>query len=101
MSWPTSRPRCPGLPCTRASAVGRCCETGYRWHPYRLKAPMLLSLLLLAHAEIFDPPITYSGRAGQLEVRVPRIEPDVPIEIDGKLDEPAWAQAAILNGFSQ
>ncbi len=62
---------------------------------------MLLSLLLLALAKTSDPPITYSGRAGQLDVRVPRIEPDVPIEIDGKLDEPVWAQAAILNGFSQ
>ena len=41
----------------------------------------------------------YSGRAQQLAVRPPRIEFQ-PL-IDGRLDEPAWSQAAILTGFSQ
>ena len=40
-----------------------------------------------------------SGRSGALDVRPPRIEADVTI--DGKLDEPVWRRAALLNGFSQ
>ena len=40
----------------------------------------------------------YNGRAGQLAVRVPRLEGTATI--DGRLDEPVWQQAALLNGFS-
>ena len=59
---------------------------------------MLLSVLLcLPH--LFEPPATYIGRAGQLEVRIPRQE--VEWSVDGKLDESAWTQAALLTGFSQ
>ncbi|MEK9501145.1 DUF5916 domain-containing protein [Gemmatimonadota bacterium DH-20] len=45
------------------------------------------------------PATVYHGRMGDLEVTVPRIEAD--IDIDGAADEPAWADAAILTGFSQ
>jgi hypothetical protein len=60
---------------------------------------MLLELFLLAGLPVEDPPLVYNGRGGQLEVRVPRLDSDV--SVDGKLDEPVWAQAAVLTGFSQ
>ena len=41
----------------------------------------------------------YDGRANQLHVNVPRV--DAAVTVDGKLDEPVWAQAALLTGFSQ
>ena len=44
-------------------------------------------------------PITYSGLEGQIHVRVPRNDGDV--RSDGRLDEPQWASAALLTGFSQ
>ena len=40
----------------------------------------------------------HNGRASQIKVAPPKIE--ATIQIDGKLDEPVWARAAILNGFS-
>ncbi len=43
--------------------------------------------------------IIYSGRANQLNVRIPRVEADVTV--DGTLSEPVWQQAAVLTGFSQ
>ena len=41
----------------------------------------------------------YDGRAGQLTVRVPRI--DASPVVDGSLDAPPWQQAAVLTGFSE
>lgn len=41
----------------------------------------------------------YHGRAGQLDVAVPRLQADV--KLDGSLDEAPWQQAALLTGFSQ
>jgi hypothetical protein len=41
----------------------------------------------------------FHGRQGQLTVATPRR--DAPDVVDGKLDEPAWADAALLTGFSQ
>jgi Domain of unknown function (DUF5916) len=41
----------------------------------------------------------YNGREGQLSVHVPRLDAE-PI-IDGTLDDPVWAQAAVLTGFSE
>jgi hypothetical protein len=58
---------------------------------------MLLPLLLLA-AEA-DPAAVYSGRAGRLDVHVPRLEAE--IVVDGVLDEAVWGRAAVLTGFSQ
>ncbi|MFL5459350.1 MAG: DUF5916 domain-containing protein [Gemmatimonadales bacterium] len=60
---------------------------------------MLLALVLLTTGEFPDPPAVYSGRAGQIEVRVPRLEAD--LSIDGKLAEAVWGESAVLTGFSQ
>src|SRR5690242_9197788 len=60
--------------------------------------PMLLPLLLLLLGET-DPASVYNGRDGRLDVRPPRLESE--ITVDGVLDEPAWAEAALLTGFSQ
>src|SRR5215216_6682860 len=60
---------------------------------------MLLALLLLTTWELPDPPAVYSGRAGQVEVRVPRLEAD--LSVDGKLAEAVWGESAVLTGFSQ
>ena len=43
--------------------------------------------------------VVYSGVRGEIDVAVPRLELDV--EIDGVLDEAAWADASVLTGFSQ
>lgn len=58
---------------------------------------MLLALPLIA-ALALDP-TTYSGRDGNIRVVPPRLEGGVTI--DGVLDEPMWASAARLTGFSQ
>jgi hypothetical protein len=42
----------------------------------------------------------YSGRANQIRVKLPRFE-EAGAAVDGRLDEPQWAQAALLTGFSQ
>jgi uncharacterized protein DUF5916 len=60
---------------------------------------MLLALALLTTWKIPDPPAVYSGRAGQVEVRVPRLEAD--LSVDGKLTEAVWGESAVLTGFSQ
>lgn len=41
----------------------------------------------------------FNGRAGATVVTTPRI--DRPIVVDGVLNEPEWANAALLTGFSQ
>lgn len=51
------------------------------------------------------PPIdtagpVYHGRAGAVEVALPRHD-DVAVVVDGQLDEPVWQSAALLTGFSQ
>ncbi|MEP6619062.1 MAG: DUF5916 domain-containing protein [bacterium] len=63
--------------------------------------PLLAAVLMAAtlHATPARPPETYIGRDGGLRVKPPRLE--LEVTIDGKLDEPAWQQAAILTGFSQ
>ncbi len=66
---------------------------------------MLLALFALLQAPAVSPladpaspPNRYDGRARQLSVNVPRR--DVSVKIDGVLDEPVWAEAAVLAGFS-
>jgi hypothetical protein len=44
-------------------------------------------------------PRTYDGRSGSLDVEPPRL--DQAVDVDGELNEEAWAQAAVLNGFSR
>ncbi len=47
-----------------------------------------------------DPPAAvYSGRSGQLAVKIPRIDAGIPV--DGTLDDPIWQRAALLTGFSE
>ena len=55
-------------------------------------APALLALAFAADS-VFD------GRANRIHVDIPRIEASATI--DGNLNEPAWASAARLTGFSQ
>jgi hypothetical protein len=45
------------------------------------------------------PQRVYHGRNGQTEVAMPPADPE-SVEIDGRLDEPAWGRAALLTGFS-
>ncbi|HVG45234.1 MAG TPA: carbohydrate binding family 9 domain-containing protein, partial [Longimicrobium sp.] len=63
----------------------------------------LATLALLAHAALAPGDTTaaavFSGRERQLSVRIPRVE--ASIQVDGSLDEPVWARAAVLAGFSQ
>ena len=58
--------------------------------------PSLLPLLL-ALSQSADP-VVFSGRANELNVRIPREEASVVI--DGALDEEIWRRAAVLTGFS-
>lgn len=66
----------------------------------------LVALALPPHPTVMRPSvrhraqIVYNGRANQLHVKPPRLE-ETGVAIDGKLDEPQWAQAALLTGFSQ
>jgi hypothetical protein len=62
----------------------------------------LATLALLVHAALAPGDTTaavFSGREHQLSVRIPRV--DAGVQVDGSLDEPVWAQASVLNGFSQ
>ena len=55
----------------------------------------MLILPLLAAAALS----VYSGREANIHVKIPRLE--LAVKVDGSLSEPAWQQAALLNGFSQ
>ena len=59
----------------------------------------MLLHVALALALLQDTTSGFSGRANQVRVRLPRS--DTAVTIDGKLDEPVWAGAARLTGFSQ
>ena len=52
-----------------------------------------LSHPLIAQGDVFN------GRAGQLNVRIPRFDSD--LKVDGELTEPEWGKAARLTGFSR
>src|SRR5438128_3728959 len=61
-----------------------------------------LAFVLFAALCPSSPAAIYIGRENQLQVRIPRLEGEVAVAtIDGKLDEAAWQQAAVLTGFSQ
>lgn len=59
----------------------------------------MLALLLAAALTLPAEPPTYDGRQRQLDVAIPRV--DAEVDVDGRLDEPVWRQAARLTGFSQ
>lgn len=54
---------------------------------------------LVALGVLQDSVPTFSGRAKQVVVPIPRI--DLSVTIDGRLDEPAWTRASRLVDFSQ
>jgi len=58
----------------------------------------LLSAFQLATVQVIGQPSVHNGQLGQTSVMLPRIESTVAV--DGRLDEPVWESAAILNGFS-
>ncbi len=58
-----------------------------------------LALLLAAVPPAPHTGPVFDGRRGQLKVATPRR--DAEAVVDGKLDEPQWATAALLTGFSQ
>jgi hypothetical protein len=60
---------------------------------------MLLELFLIFSPDSTGLPASYNGRAGQLDVRIPRH--DAELSVDGKLEEAVWDEAAMLTGFSQ
>ncbi|HEX6600135.1 MAG TPA: hypothetical protein VF034_12500, partial [Gemmatimonadaceae bacterium] len=60
--------------------------------------PFLSAFQIAAAAQALGPAGTYNGRLGQTSVAPPRI--DTTVVVDGRLDEPVWSRAAILNGFS-
>ncbi len=68
-----------------------------------LKLLAMQVMLAPTQGDVAAPPAAvaeYDGSAGQLEVVTPRIE-DPNIAIDGRLDDPAWEDAALLRNFSQ
>jgi Domain of unknown function (DUF5916) len=56
--------------------------------------PVLVAFQLAA-----EQPAVFNGLKGHISATPPRI--DTTITIDGRLDEPVWSRAAILNGFSE
>ncbi len=59
---------------------------------------MIVALPLLLGLIVADSQV-YNGRTANIAVRPPRAAAE--IVVDGRLDEPIWKQAALLNGFSQ
>lgn len=59
---------------------------------------MIFALLPLLQAAA-DPGPVYAGVLRHIDAAIPRIE--ATVKVDGRLDEPVWAQAAVLTGFSQ
>ncbi len=59
---------------------------------------MLIHLLSAFQLAASTPPAVYNGLARQTHVTPPKIE--ATVQIDGRLDESVWREAAILGGFS-
>ena len=68
-------------------------------HLHFLLALQAVAASTVAAVSQTAPGQSYSGRAGQLQVSLPRI--DAKVTVDGRLDEPVWGQASILQDFSQ
>ena len=63
-------------------------------------AALAAALAVAPAADLGDPAAgVYSGRSGQLAVKIPRI--DQSIAVDGTLNDPVWQRAALLTGFSE
>ena len=61
---------------------------------------MILALVALGLLrDSIIPAPQYRGLDGRIRVEIPRVEAEVAV--DGSLDEPAWAVAARLTGFSE
>ncbi len=60
---------------------------------------LALSIAFADPALTQPPDSVYHGRDGRTVVSLPRLEQS--IKVDGNLNEPAWADAAVLTGFSQ
>ncbi len=60
---------------------------------------MLLAILGVFQLAAAQPGPVYNGRAGNVTASVPRI--DTSVVVDGELNEPVWARAAMLTGFSE
>jgi len=69
--------------------------------PSPIALAALAALLAVAPTvDVDDPPAAvYSGRSGQLAVKIPRIDQGIPV--DGTLNDPVWQRAALLTGFSE
>ena len=67
---------------------------------------MLLTVSALLLGDPGEPPgdksapVEYDGSAGQLDVETPRMT-EAEVDIDGRLDEAVWADAALLHSFTQ
>jgi hypothetical protein len=59
-------------------------------------ASLGLALALIA----LPDSLVYNGQNGDLDVGVPRFQV-ARVDIDGRLDEPRWLEAAVLDGFTQ
>lgn len=59
----------------------------------------MLIAALLAVSLVQDSTPIYDGRSNRTRVAIPRA--DTTVAVDGRLDEPVWAKAARLSGFSQ
>jgi hypothetical protein len=60
----------------------------------------MIALLLSAVLTAPTDTLSFSGRDLDLEVSPPRME-SVDVDIDGRLDEAVWIQAAVLRDFTQ
>ena len=61
--------------------------------------PLFAAALLAQAPSLPEDDAVFDGRQGRIRVVAPRIE--AAPTIDGRLDEPEWARAARLTGFSQ
>src|SRR5262245_13792611 len=59
----------------------------------------MIAALLLATTLVQDSGRAFAGRQRELAVAIPRF--DTAVTVDGVLNEPVWARAARLTGFSQ
>ena len=60
--------------------------------------PIFLQVAAVAAAIAHANPAVYNGRAGEVTVPLPRVASEATV--DGTTSAAAWAEAAMLNGFS-